>query len=268
MIDLRSDTVTLPSSAMRRAMAEAEVGDDVYGEDPTINRLEARAAEVFGREAAIFVPSGSMGNAIAIKLHTRPGQEIICELIRSQICWLTVLPGAIYALIALGYTMVYGIIELINFAHGEICMVGAYIGFGIVTMLGVTGTLMGFPLIGAMLLVFACAMAGCAVLGVSIERVAYKPLRESPRLAPLITAVGMSIFLQNAMMHVAGADQKHMPSLLPQGRYTIAGATITWKQPFTILMALALMIALQYFINRTRLGTAMRAVAQIGRPRA
>lgn len=78
-IDLRSDTVTLPSEAMRRAMASAEVGDDVYGEDPTINRLEARAAEIFGREAAIFVPTGSMGNQIAIKLHTKPGQEIICE---------------------------------------------------------------------------------------------------------------------------------------------------------------------------------------------
>jgi threonine aldolase len=78
-IDLRSDTVTLPSDAMRRAMASAEVGDDVYAEDPTINRLEARAAEVFSREAAIFVPSGTMGNQIAIKLHTRPGQEILCE---------------------------------------------------------------------------------------------------------------------------------------------------------------------------------------------
>jgi len=78
-IDLRSDTVTLPSDEMRRAMASAEVGDDVYGEDPTINRLEARAAEIFGREAAIFVPSGTMGNQIAIKLHTRPGQEILCE---------------------------------------------------------------------------------------------------------------------------------------------------------------------------------------------
>jgi len=78
-VDLRSDTVTRPSSAMRRAMAEAEVGDDVYGEDPTINRLEQRAAEVFGREAAIFVPTGTMGNQVAIKLHTRPGQEIICE---------------------------------------------------------------------------------------------------------------------------------------------------------------------------------------------
>ncbi len=78
-IDLRSDTVTKPTPEMRRAMAEAEVGDDVYGEDPTINRLQERAAEIFGREAAIFVPSGSMGNAIAIKIHTRPGQEVICE---------------------------------------------------------------------------------------------------------------------------------------------------------------------------------------------
>src|SRR5216110_3392773 len=79
VIDLRSDTVTRPSLAMRQAMAEAEVGDDVYGEDPTVNRLQQRAAEIFGREAALFVPSGSMGNLIAMRVHTRPGQEIICE---------------------------------------------------------------------------------------------------------------------------------------------------------------------------------------------
>src|SRR3954464_9190555 len=79
LVDLRSDTVTQPTPEMRRAMADAEVGDDVYGEDPTINKLEQRAAEVFAREAAIFVPTGSMGNGIAIKLHTKPGQEIICE---------------------------------------------------------------------------------------------------------------------------------------------------------------------------------------------
>ncbi|HKD92601.1 MAG TPA: beta-eliminating lyase-related protein, partial [Terriglobales bacterium] len=78
-IDLRSDTVTKPTPEMRRAMADAEVGDDVYGEDPTINRLEQRAAEIFGREASLFVPSGTMGNTIAIKILTRPGQEIICE---------------------------------------------------------------------------------------------------------------------------------------------------------------------------------------------
>ena len=79
MIDLRSDTVTKPTPAMRQAMLEAEVGDDVYGEDPTVNRLEARAAEITGKEAAIFVPSGTMGNTIAIKLHTEPGQEVICD---------------------------------------------------------------------------------------------------------------------------------------------------------------------------------------------
>src|SRR5271169_3988334 len=79
VIDLRSDTVTKPSPEMRRAMFEAEVGDDVYGEDPTVNRLEKRAAEIFGREAAIFVPSGTMGNAIAIRMHTDHGQEVICE---------------------------------------------------------------------------------------------------------------------------------------------------------------------------------------------
>ena len=79
VIDLRSDTFTKPSPEMRQAMFEAEVGDDVYGEDPTINRLEKRAAEVFGRDAALFVPSGTMGNQIAIKLHTHHGQEVICE---------------------------------------------------------------------------------------------------------------------------------------------------------------------------------------------
>src|ERR1700757_1484823 len=79
IVDLRSDTVTKPTPEMRRAMSEAEVGDDVYGEDPTINRLEQRAAEIFGREAALFVPSGTMGNQIAIKLHTTHGQEVICE---------------------------------------------------------------------------------------------------------------------------------------------------------------------------------------------
>jgi threonine aldolase len=79
VIDLRSDTVTKPTVKMRAAMAAAEVGDDVYGEDPTVNRLEKRAAEIFGREAAIFVPTGSMGNAIAARVHTESGQEIICE---------------------------------------------------------------------------------------------------------------------------------------------------------------------------------------------
>jgi threonine aldolase len=87
MIDLRSDTVTLPTEAMRRAMATAEVGDDVYGEDPTVNRLEKRAAEISGKEAALFVPTGTMGNTIAVKLHTEPGQEVICDDLAHVLDW-------------------------------------------------------------------------------------------------------------------------------------------------------------------------------------
>jgi threonine aldolase len=79
LIDLRSDTVTKPTDAMRHAMATAEVGDDVYREDPTVNRLEQRAAEIAGKEAALFVPTGTMGNTIAVKLHTEPGHEVICD---------------------------------------------------------------------------------------------------------------------------------------------------------------------------------------------
>ncbi|HTK94755.1 MAG TPA: low-specificity L-threonine aldolase [Terriglobales bacterium] len=94
VVDLRSDTVTKPTAEMRRAMAEAEVGDDVYGEDPTVNRLEQRAAEIFGRAAAIFVPSGTMGNQIAIKLHTQPGQEVICEARAHVLDWEMAMIGA------------------------------------------------------------------------------------------------------------------------------------------------------------------------------
>ncbi len=87
VIDLRSDTVTRPTPEMRAAMAAAEVGDDVYGEDPTVNRLEARAAEIFARDAAIFVPTGTMGNQIAIRLHTQHGEEVICEARSHVLDW-------------------------------------------------------------------------------------------------------------------------------------------------------------------------------------
>ena len=86
-IDLRSDTVTNPTPAMRAAMAAAEVGDDVYGEDPPVNRLEQRAAEIFEREAAVFVPTGTMGNQVGIRLHTQHGQEVICEAHSHVVEW-------------------------------------------------------------------------------------------------------------------------------------------------------------------------------------
>ncbi len=96
MIDLRSDTVTKPTEAMRRAMAAAEVGDDVYGEDPTVNRLEKRAAEILGKEAALFVPTGTMGNTIAVKLHTEPGQEVICDDRAHLLDWELAMTGVVF----------------------------------------------------------------------------------------------------------------------------------------------------------------------------
>ena len=99
IIDLRSDTVTKPTPEMREAMAKAEVGDDVYGEDPTVNRLQSMAAEIFGREAALFVPSGTMGNAIAVKIHTKPSQEVIleekCHIYNYELAGMAVISGVI-----------------------------------------------------------------------------------------------------------------------------------------------------------------------------
>ena len=97
-IDLRSDTVTTPTDEMREAMARAEVGDDVYGEDPSARRLQERAAEIFGKDAALFVPSGTMGNQIAVRLHTQPGQEVIIEershMFNLELAGMAVISGA------------------------------------------------------------------------------------------------------------------------------------------------------------------------------
>jgi threonine aldolase len=123
IIDLRSDTVTRPSIAMRAAMTAAEVGDDVYGEDPTLNLLERRAAERFGREAALFVPTGTMGNQIAIRLHTQPGQEVIAEA-RSHIMDWEMATAAVFsgclirAVQAESGTLTWGQIEPMIYTRG------------------------------------------------------------------------------------------------------------------------------------------------------
>src|SRR3990172_3419383 len=168
--------------------------------------------------------------------------------------------GAVYALIALGYTMVYGILGLINFAHGEIYMIGAYLGvifFGIFTALGLTAT--NLPL--SIVLTFLLAIVYSSAYGYTIERVAYRPLRHAPRLSPLITALGISIFLQNYVMLSQGAKDKVFPSLI-SGGVSIGNATVSYLQLIIMLTSLILMTALHFFITKTRLGTAMRATAQ------
>jgi len=171
--------------------------------------------------------------------------------------------GSIYGLIAIGYTMVYGIIGMINFAHGDIFMVGAFIAliaFLALMALGVTA----IPL--ALLIVLVIAMMLTAVWGWTVERVAYRPLRESFRLAPLITAIGMSIVLQNFIQVAQGARVKPLQpvitggyELFKQGEFTVIVSNI---QILIVVTTLVLMIAFWFVINRTALGRAQRACEQ------
>lgn len=170
--------------------------------------------------------------------------------------------GAIYALIALGYTMVYGVIQLINFAHGEVFMVGAYLALSVLLLFGITSFLAGMGLLGLLLVCAAVAVAGCGIIGFGIERSAYRPLRKAPRLAALITAIGVSFFLQNAVMLLYGATDRRFPPLVPSIRFEIYGVTVTALQVIIWVSSGVLMIGLQFLVVATRLGKAMRATAQ------
>ncbi|MDQ6709123.1 MAG: branched-chain amino acid ABC transporter permease [Candidatus Dormibacteraeota bacterium] len=169
--------------------------------------------------------------------------------------------GAIYALIALGYTLVYGIIELINFAHGDIFTVGGLIGL---TLIGVLGLQHASPavLFVGVIFVFLAAMGINGLLGVAIERVAYRPLRNAPRLAPLITAVGVSFILEGVLFLIKGPNNISFPNLLPSGSLNLGAVSLGVGNLIIIGIALLLMISLQQFIQRTRIGRAMRATAQ------
>jgi branched-chain amino acid transport system permease protein len=169
--------------------------------------------------------------------------------------------GAIYALIALGYTLVYGIIELINFAHGDVFTVGAIIGL---TLIGVfrLENLAPALLVPAVILLFAATMTITGFLGVAIERLAYRPLRSAPRLAPLITAVGVSFLLEGILFMIKGANQISYPNLLPAGKIGAGAFQIGITNLIIIAIALVLMVGLHQFIQRTRIGRAMRATAQ------
>ena len=168
--------------------------------------------------------------------------------------------GSMYALVALGYTMVYGIISLINFAHGEVLMVGALTSWTVVTFL--QDTVPGMPGWLMMLISLLCAIVVCAALNFTIEKVAYKPLRSAPRLAPLITAIGMSILLQTLAMIVWKPNPKPYPLLLPTEVIPVFGAVITVTQVLILATTATLLIGLLWLVNKTKLGRAMRATAE------
>jgi branched-chain amino acid transport system permease protein len=168
--------------------------------------------------------------------------------------------GSVYALVALGYTMVYGIIGLINFAHGELVMVGALSALSVIQALMATG--LGLPPAAMMMAGLLVAAPLCMLLAYTMERVAYRPLRRAPRLAPLITAIGVSIVLQNLAMMVWGRSYFSFPGIINVTTYEVAGAAITDIQILIVLLAAALMAGLLFIVHRTRLGLAMRATAE------
>lgn len=169
--------------------------------------------------------------------------------------------GSVYALIALGYTLVYGVLKLLNFAHGDVYMVGAFIGFGVLTAFGGPAALtVPVPLV--LVLMFAAAGLGSGVLGVAIERFAYRPLRDAPRIAPLITALGVSFFLQNSVLLLLGARVRtyDSDSFISAGVHA-GPLAVSLQRILVIAAAVALMIALTRLVADTKLGKAMRAVA-------
>ena len=159
--------------------------------------------------------------------------------------------GSIYAIIALGYTMVYGIAKMLNFAHGDVIMVGAYICFFACTKFNLP------PIVGVIL-----AMIVCTVLGMTIEKLAYKPLRAATSLAVLITAIGVSYFLQNAALLLFGSQQMAYPTLVKLGSFSVGGVQVDGITVLTLAVTAVLMAALTLFIDKTKLGKAMRAVSE------
>jgi len=168
--------------------------------------------------------------------------------------------GSIYALIALGYTMVYGIMGLINFAHGEVVMFGAMVTISVIGML--TGMGLSLPGPVVVLLALMLAIPVCMLMGFAIERIAYRPLRNAPRLAPLITAIGLSIVLQNVAILIWGRNYIPFPPLLPHEPINVLGASITDLQVFIVISAIAIMAGLLFMVEKTKLGRAMRATSQ------
>jgi branched-chain amino acid transport system permease protein len=168
--------------------------------------------------------------------------------------------GSFYGLVALGYSMVYGIIKLLNFAHGDIYMLGAFAGFTLLTVgAGALGA--GGPIV-TLIIIMIVAMLLTGSIGLVLERVAYRPLRSAPRLSVLITAVGASFALEYGVAVGYGPNPKVYPVGFGNESFSIFGARLTYAQVAMMLIAVVLMVALDQMVRRTRSGRAMRAISQ------
>ncbi len=175
--------------------------------------------------------------------------------------------GAMYSLLAIGFTLVYGIMELINFAHFNVFMIGSFLGMWALEALGLSGqsqVMTGLALYGTLAFAFVVAMLGSGLLGVAIERIALRPLRGVRGTTGMITTIGVSYILFNVVLLSAGADAKNYPNPMPSVQWQVAGASFDLRQLLIWAVSLTLMIGLQFFVSRSRLGKAMRATAQDG----
>ena len=181
-----------------------------------------------------------------------------------EISFIGLTNGAVYALVALGYTLVYGILELINFAHGDVFMLGGMISATmLISAFGLTVSSSTPKLIGTIAGSLVVAMLACGLINVTIERIAYRPLRGAPRLAPLITAIGMSFILQNIAIAWKGPSYVSVPRVLPSSDvFSIGGADYTWDKFSVVIVTLPVLLVLLWLVLRTRQGKAMRATAQ------
>ena len=202
--------------------------------------------------AAPFASPRELSERPVYQPSTPQRSTLLSEFLQQLINGLSL--GAIYALIALGYTMVYGVLRFINFAHSDVFMVGSFAGFYIGRGMPKESFATGF-------LALAGAMVVCALLGVTIERLAYRPLRNRSKLTVLITAIGVSLLLENLGQFIFGAAPKAFPTLFPVHTFNVAGLVIGSNQIVVLVVALALLGALQYIVLRTKVGTAMRAVS-------
>jgi branched-chain amino acid transport system permease protein len=235
----------------------------------TVGRF--RAPSVNARRLGLW----AFAAVVVLFLAWRAWTVLFVERTYSLEAWLTLLVsgvvlGAIYALIALGYTLVYGTLFMINFAHGEVMMLGGFLGFFTLEVLNAVGFTESHP-VAAIVLVFAAGMVTSMIAGVVLERIAYRPLRGAPRLVPLISAIGASIFLQNAALRIFGSRIRNYqnPAILPRGKGWIVGKGIVgdgvllpYTGALTLGLSMLLMIGLLLLIRRTKVGKAMRAVAE------
>jgi branched-chain amino acid transport system permease protein len=221
----------------------------------SIQRLRATFAGDLG--TALFTTLGVAAAVWIVILAIQSPQSLIATLV------VGVTDGAIYALIALGYTMVYGIIELINFAHGDVFTLGGFVALPLFALFGIgPGSHYALAYVPVLLLVFVAVMAINGLVNITIERIAYRPLRNAPRLAPLITAIGMSFILEGAMYLWRGPVNLRFPDLISEDRYTTSLVDIGVKDVMVVSVTIFLVVMLSLFINRTKLGKAMRATAQ------